>query len=215
MPTDFEQATPARKKDYSFYGSTGVYDGETGKCMGVCFGYKREATKKHETFILIPTMSRENANKWLQKLKKGIEFKYEWIEEFVERDGYRTTTGLKYRTGPAVRIWYPEPANYAHCVLFGNLCKGISEHAWFCEKHLEDDRMGVGFFTKNWEAYRAMQPHVGSGMQTWPSGHCWWSSNDFQLSKPNFKTRSVKELFERLTTLKPQYGNFWNTCLDR
>lgn len=217
MPTDFEQANPQRKKEYGFYGSTGVFHGTTGKYVGVCFGYKRSETTTSENFILIPTMSRENTDKWLEKLNKGIPFKYEWIEEFKEPPSARGSIGLPLRTGPAVRIWYPEPKNYGHCVLFGNLCKGISEHAWFCEKHLEDTSSGKGFFLKNWEAYRALLNEAKklNAMQLWPGSHCWWSHNDENLKEPNFKTRSVKLLFERLSTRNPAYGNFWNVCLDR
>lgn len=225
MPTDFENGDHNFRQRYVFHNATGVYNPETKAYIGVCFGYKPSEILRYKenknnklttSFILVPVMSRENTDKWLQKIQKGQDFKYEWIENFKECSPYKRPP-CSNQVVPAVQIWWPFPDNHAHCVLFGNLCKGISEHAWFCEKHLEDTTPKKAFFTKNWEAMLAMKPYIVNASPTdvYPSGHSWWSF--YEVSNPtkvNFKTKTVKELLTKAQE-KITFGYFWFTCLQK
>lgn len=231
MPTDYErlrETNNPRAADYSYYGSTGVYKRD-GTTYGVCFGWKMheiDSVKKElpnakltTEFVIIPIMSRENSQKWLDKLAKGIKFEYEWLENFTEvNSNYRGSVGLKKRENvPAVCVKFPRPDDYGHCVIFGNLFKGLSEFAWLSEKHLEDDTPKLGFFHKNFKALKEMQKYftgTSSGLQI--TGHLWWNSIDTQKTDAkHFTTRSLKEYFSRYDELKPPYGRYYTTCLGR
>lgn len=231
MLTDYEQLKKTnnpRVKEYSYYGSTGVL-ARDGHSHGVCFGWKIQEisaiqnktpnVKLSTEFVIIPVMSRENSQKWLDLLAKEIKFEYEWLENFTEKtNNYRPLVSLSRRENvPAVCVQFPHPMDYGHCVIFGNLFKGLSEFAWLSEKHLQDTTPKLKFFDKNFNALQAMKKHFSgttSGLQI--TGHLWWNLFDTQKENTNhFTTRSLKEYFERYDTLKPAYGQYYNTCLGR
>lgn len=148
-----------------------------------------------EWYELPLAMSKEDATKWLELLQKDIEFKWEF-SEFASED--------------TVRI-YPPRSTRAFLIFFGNLTKGVSEAAWFCEQHLKD-KSKKGFFVKSWEAFKAMA-HKKMGIN-YNQGHIWFLYGDDMHEAFPRKSKTLKEAMEKLEKVEKENGySVWPTIL--
>lgn len=199
---------------YQYYVGTGVYN-DKKQWVGVCFAYKQTtAGKTQKDFYLVPQMSDENVEKYLALLQKGIKFSWEWDKviwanphSYVYPDAPQRGTEVK-----AVRFTFPRPEDYQHCMMFGNLCKGISEFAYITEQLLADETK-ESFFQKHWKHTKAAYAEFGSTVITY---HNWWANlptSVHQQKECPAETKKIRELFENLDTLKPGNGYVWKTCL--
>lgn len=148
-------------------------------------------------FGLPLVMSEEYATKYLEEIKTEIPFEY----EFYKRD-----------KKPFVKITAPR-SNRSFLILFGNLCKGVSEFAWYCERHVEI-KEDLPFLVKNWVALGIQEEK--KEIET--MGHFWFIPNlekYHTLENYKHKTKTLKQLFDNLEKFEDADKSYciWETCL--
>lgn len=156
---------------------------EYSNCCGVyvehykhsCFMYATYNPKK--TYALPLVMSKENADKWLNLINEVITFKWEF-------EGDRVTI-------------YPPKTDFTFLIFFGNLTKGVSEFAFFCEKHLED-KSNNPFFVKNWKAFKSIS-HLDLMEVSYSSNHGWFTYNDHKATEYPRKNKTLQKVSDNFT----------------
>ena len=162
------------------------YEGNQHPCFAV-FNHRHCKTKE---ISIKPVMSQENVTKWLTLLQDFHPF--EW----------------KYNNKNLVEVTMPETtANFV--IVFGNLVKGISEFAWFCEEHLKDNR-DLPFFVKSWEAFKKLENHRIT--VSYNEGHGWFAWKDADKKSYPRKSKTLQEVYKILKEKQPTYY-IWSTCL--
>ena len=136
-------------------------------------------------------MSQDDATKWLELIRKDIDFEY----TFIDHD-----------KGPRVRIWPPKK-DFNFIILFGNLTKGVSEFAWFCEDHINDEEP-LEFFTKNRKHFEKYSSTTKMQVE-YHTAHGWWS---YRAEENEHTAHSIKDLFINLEERQPDW-RVWPTCL--
>jgi len=134
-------------------------------------------------------MSRENTEKWLSLINDEIPFKWKWENDKVKI--------------------YPPLTDKPFLYFFGNLCKGISEGAWYCEDHLKDES-DEPFFVKNWRAFSKQEDDVMHEVGYNPN-HFWFNWKDKEHLKYPRKSRTIKEAYDKYLNLKS--GLVWPNVL--
>lgn len=156
-----------------------------------CFGGKYNC----KWYELLPVMSEEDCVKWLNLLKEEWDFNWQWSEYGGER---------------TLRI-YPPQSDKNFLIIFGNLTKGVSEYAFFCEKHLKDDS-DAPFFVKSWKAFKSFDKmeklEVG-----YNASHGWFKYDDALKDSYSRKAKTLKDLVKNFTEKKPQWPYVWETSL--
>jgi hypothetical protein len=178
---------------YNYTRCNGVKDanGNRNPCFAYMHYRNEDYLVKYETFFeLESVMSVEDATKWLKILQKEIEFKWE------------------HKGGSTFRIYWPRH-DWKFTVMFGNLCKGISEFAFFCERHLQDESDDP-FFIKNLRAFQTCSKQDLMEVQ-YNSNHGWWQNSHCQTS-PQLSATTLKELINRIP--KHEANDVWPFCLE-
>jgi hypothetical protein len=143
--------------------------------------------KEARDYRLKPIMSREDSDKWLALIQPFHAFEWKWDDDQVV-------------------ITMPHK-NWGFTVLFGNLTKGITEYAFFCEDHLLDTSDDP-FFVKSLRAFE-LYDRDDLCEVSYNSAHGWW---DWKNNVVNVKT--LEDLRRNYDTLDPKH-NIWSTCLGR
>ena len=140
-----------------------------------CFAPFR--TPNYTTYELPLVLCKEKAQAWLELLNKEIPFEWKFKEDSVH---------IK-----------PPKTDFKFLILFGNLTKGVSEFAFFCEKHLEN--CNGNFFDDNLKAFQ--QYSINDLLEVgYTNLHGWWEYSN--LEKTTHKTKTIKELFEKFENIK-------------
>lgn len=164
-----------------------LYRGQMNK--GPCFDLFRYMQKEERSVYNLPLiLSKEDADSWLKILNEEIPFTWEFKDNYVH-------------------IHLPkEVENYAQIVLFGNLTKGVSEHAKFATVHL-DDKGDLPFFRKSFTAFKYVFKNPKDYF-SFNSNHYW-----FNRQEEEEYPLTVDTISEALKLLKkdPPVGTIFST----
>lgn len=176
---------------YHYSNANKVY--EQDKSKHPCFAYLSYRPQPY--FYLKPVMNKEDTNNWLTLIQKFKPFTWKWEEDFIK-----------------VNIPYDakEKHFYTFVILFGNLVKGCTEYAWYCEDHLKDTT-NLPFFEKNWKAFVAKKDERMN--VNYNDKHGWFTWKDAEEKTYPRKSKTLQEVLSNFKINVPYAGQVWKTCL--